>query len=113
MPQASDKEQARTKLQEYRRIVANVVGELRSQEIRDTYAALTFSELIEQQIVFLEGDGIKLGRKQRLEKMYEEFDAALAAIKATPPSAFRVPDPTEDVNTKEDPEETDEAAESP
>lgn len=95
----SAEDQKRVQLREFRRIVANVVGELRSQEVRDTYAALTFSEIVDQQLTFLVGDSTRPGRKQRLTRMFAEFDDALAAIKATPPQAFRTHDPDEDVNT--------------
>ena len=92
-------ESAREQLREFRRVVANVVGELRSQEVRDTYAALTFTEILDQHLLQLVGDGKTPSRKQRLKTMYEEFNAAIDKIKDTPPSAFRQHDPKQDVNT--------------
>lgn len=91
---------AREQLREFRRVVANVVAELRSQEVRDTYAALTFTEILDQHLLQLVGDGRVPCRRQRLKTMYEEFNASIEKIKATPPSAFRQHDPKSDVNTK-------------
>ena len=100
-----EKDQQRTQLNEFRRLVANVVTELRSQEIRDTYAAITLNEVIDQQLLYLTGTGKKLGRKQKLTKARDEFLAVLDAIKAVPPSTFKFPDEDEDVNTPPEAEE--------
>lgn len=101
MPSA--REQESTKLIEFRRITANVLAELRSQEIRDSYAAVTMTEVIDQALQGLVGDGKKLGRKQKLTKVRDEFYGAIDAIKNTPPSTFRFPDPEQDVNTPPEP----------
>lgn len=91
---------AREQLLSFYRIVGNVIGELRSQEIRDTYAAITLDEVIQQQLVFLvDGTPQRPSRKQRLQQMYDEFKANIQAIKDTPPSAFRQQDAKDDVNT--------------
>lgn len=95
---------AREQLREFRRVTANVVAELRSQEVRDTYAALTFSEIIDQHLTQLVGDGKVPSRKQRLMTMYKEFNDSIEAIKATPPSTFRQHDPKSDVNTDANPD---------
>ena len=94
---------ARAKLREFRRVVANVVGELRSQEIRDTYAALTLTEVLDQHLKDLTGEGRVPSRKSRLKKLYDEFNTNIQAIKDTPPSAFRTPDAKQDVNTPQNP----------
>jgi hypothetical protein len=92
-------ESARNQLREFGRVVANVVTELRSQEVRDTYAALTLTELVDQHLKTLVEGGRVPSRRQRLQTMYSEFNASIEAIKATPPSAFRQHDPDNDVNT--------------
>lgn len=92
-------EGARNQLREFRRVLANVVGELRSQEVRDTYAALTLTEVIDQHLKQLTGDGRAPSRKQRLTTVHEEFKANIQAIKDTSPAAFRQHDPKNDVNT--------------
>lgn len=93
---------AKARLREFRRVTANVVGELRSQEIRDTYAAMTLTEVLDQHLKELVGDGRVPSRKTRLKKMHDEFNANIQAIKDTPPSSFRTPDPAQDVNTAPD-----------
>lgn len=95
----STNDAARNKLREFRRMTANVVAELRSQEVRDTYAAITLTELVNQQIELLVGTGRIPSRKQRLTTVYEEFNANIEAIKATPPATFRQHDPDNDANT--------------
>lgn len=90
---------ARQKLREFRRIVGNVIAELKSQEIRDTYASITLTEVIDQHLKDLVGNGRVPSRKQRLTRVYEEFKANIQAIKDTDPAAFRQPDPKSDVNT--------------
>jgi hypothetical protein len=93
-------ESAKKQLQEFRRYVADVVGELRSQEVRDTYAALTLPELMNQHLVRLvDGDGIRPSRKQRLDTIYKAFKENLKGIMDTSPEAFRRHDPKDDANT--------------
>jgi hypothetical protein len=92
-------ESSRNQLREFRRVVGNVVGELRSQEVRDTYAAVTLVEVLDQQLTMLSGTSRIPSRKQRLTKMYDEFNATIEAIKGTSPDAFRQHDPNTDVNT--------------
>lgn len=93
-------EKARAQLREFRRMVANMVGELRSQEVRDTYAAITLGEIVNQHLLYLVGNKTKPGRKQRMEQMFKEFEDNIEAIKATPVQNFRAPDPKNDVNTE-------------
>jgi hypothetical protein len=96
----SPEDRSRDQLITFYRILGNVIGELRSQEIRDTYAAITLDEVIQQQLAFLvDGTPTRISRKQHLQQMYDEFKANLQAIKDTPPSAFRQTDEKDDVNT--------------
>ncbi len=95
----SESERARNQANEFREIVGNVVAEIRSQEMRDTYASITLTEVINQQLAMLSGTSRIPSRKQRLKKAYDAFNNSLEAIKKTSPEAFRTPDPKEDVNT--------------
>lgn len=93
-------EASRAQLREYARVISNVVAELRSQEVRDTFAAVTLNEVLDQHLQQLTGISSRIpSRRQRLKKMYDEYKATIASIKATSPDAFRTPDPTQDVNT--------------
>lgn len=91
---------ARNQLRAFRGIVSDVVGELRSQQIRDTYSAITITELMQAHLVELvDGAPGKQSRKQRLDALVSAFKANLDAMKATPPDNFRTHDPQGDVNT--------------
>jgi hypothetical protein len=90
---------ARSQLREFRRVLANVVDDLRSAAVSDTYAAITLNEVIDQHLQELVGEGRVPSRMQRVKTSYEEFKSSIEAIKAIPPSAFRLHDPKNDVNT--------------
>lgn len=99
---------AREQEREFRRIVANAVGELRSQEVRDTYASLSLEELIDQHIERLEGaeDALNPSRLQRIRRVREELSNSIEAMKATPPDNFRRHDPEGDANTAPEADES-------
>ncbi len=102
MTERSEAAANRERLREFRRIVANAVGELRSQEVRDSYAALSIEELMDQHIERLEGtnDPNQPSRIQRLRNVRDALTDNIEAMKETPPAAFRRPDPDNDVNTE-------------
>lgn len=92
---------AREQLRDFRRVVADAVGELRSAEVRDTYAALSLEELVDQNIERLEGSGdpTSPSRLERVRKLRDELAAKIDAMKETPPEFFRRADVDGDVNT--------------
>lgn len=93
--------QAQEQLREFRRIVANAVGELRSNQVRDTFSAITLEELMDQHIELLQGtsDPVRPSRLQRVKRVKQELDDSIEAMKGTPVEAFRRHDPETDVNT--------------
>jgi len=102
----------REQQREFRRIIANAVGELRSQEVRDTYASIGLEELIDQQLDRLEGssssgnvDPVNPARLARIAKIKQDLDDNIAAMKATSPDEFRPHDPDNDANTAPDTED--------
>lgn len=101
-------QQARERIREFRRIVASAVGELRSNQIRDAYAALSLEELMDQHIARLQDsdDPIHPSRKQRINKVHQDLTNNIEAIKATDPSQFRRRDPNSDANTDPNPEDS-------
>lgn len=101
----SQQEASRDQLREFRRIVANAVGELRSQEVRDSFSSLSIEELMDEHIERMEesDDPLRPSRLQRLRAVRDDLANSIEAMKETPPSAFRRPDPDNDVNT--DPED--------
>ena len=99
-------EQSREQIREFRRIVSLAVGELRSNQVRDAYSALSIEELMDQNVARPQDttDPINPSRKQRVQKVYEQFSNSLAGMKAVDPSRFRRRDPGNDVNTDPVPE---------
>lgn len=94
-------ETSRNRAREFRRVVANVVGELRSQEIRNSFAAVTLLELASRHADRLDtGDPTRPSRKARLKTIYDEYKASIEAIKQTPVEMFRRHDPATDANTE-------------
>lgn len=81
--------------------MANAVGELRSQEVRDSFAALSIEELMDQHIAQLDDsdDPTNPSRLQRLRQVRDDLANSIEAMKETSPSAFRRADPDNDVNT--------------
>lgn len=100
MPEPTTAE-AREQLREFRRVVASAVGELRSQEVRNSYASVSLEELIDQQIVLLEGtaDATSPSRLERIRKVKKDLTDNIEGMKASSPANFRRHDPSSDVNT--------------
>lgn len=97
---------SRQQQREFRRVVANAVTELRSAEIRNSFAALSIEELIDQHIDRLEGtSGGRASRLQRIRTVRQELADNIEAMKATSPSDFRRHDPDGDANTAPDAED--------
>ncbi len=96
--------QSKDQLREFRKVVAAAVGELRSSQVRNTYAALSLEELMDQHVSRLvdTNDPIHLSRKQRIDRVHQGLTNSITAMKATDPSAFRARDPATDTNTNPD-----------
>ncbi len=97
---AAQDESARNQLREYRIAVSEVVGELRSQEVRNTYAAITLPELIAQHRKMLSStDPERIGRRERLTALKDNYLGKIEAMKRTDPDQYRTPDARQDSNT--------------
>lgn len=96
---ASPEETSRNQLREFRVVVSDVVGELRSQEVRNTYASLTLMELADQHLKFLSSTEGRPGRLERITALRDAYLSKIEGMKSTPPENFRTPDPVNDVNT--------------
>jgi hypothetical protein len=80
--------------------VADAIGELRGKEVRNTYAAITLTELMSQHADRLDkGDSVRPSRLARLTAVRDAIKKNLSSIKAIPPAQFRTPDPDNDANT--------------
>lgn len=99
MAEQSPEQTSRSQLREFRQVVADVVGELRGQEIRDSYAAVTLVELAELHVKQLSSTGQRPGRLERLTRIKDAYLSKIEGLKNTPPESFRTPDASSDVNT--------------
>lgn len=92
---------SRETLQQYREIVADTVGFVRSREMTRSYTAVSLEELIDRRIERIEASQTdrRPGDIARLDKIKNDFDAAIESIKQVPPDTFRRPDPDTDANT--------------
>lgn len=94
-------ESSRNKAREFREVVANVVGELRSAEIRKSFASVTLLELAAKHADRLDkGDAVRPSRLARIEALYKRYKDSIEEIKATPVDMFRSHDPATDANTE-------------
>lgn len=93
--------QAREQLREFRRIVAAAVGELRSQEVRDSFVSLSLEELADLHVERLQesDDPSQPSRLDRIRKIRDDLTNNIEAMKDTAPERFRAHDPDSDVNT--------------
>lgn len=101
-------ETARETLDNYRTVVGNVVGFVRSAEITRSFTSVSIEELTDKRIGRIEDPQTedRPGALAQLEKLKNDFDNALEGIRNTPPDAFRSPDPANDVNTPDSTEGT-------
>ncbi len=104
MTERTASEASRETLQQYREIVANTVGFVRSREVTRSYTSISLEELIDNRIERIEAsqDSMRPGELARLEKIKNDFEAAIESIKQVPPDTFRRPDPDTDANTPDD-----------
>lgn len=101
MTERTEAEASRETLQQYREVTAAVVGFVRSQEVTRAFTSISLEELIDRRINRIEApmDGERPGALARILKIKNDFEAAIEGIRATPPDAFRAPDPSTDANT--------------
>lgn len=101
MSETTSTEVSRETLQQFREVVSNTVGFVRSREVTRSYTSISIEELIDNRIDRIEAPqtGGRPGALARLDKIKNDFEAVIDAIKETPPDAFRAPDPSTDANT--------------
>jgi hypothetical protein len=99
---------ARETLRNYRKVVAAAVGALRSAEVNNSFSSFTLEEAVDQAIERIEGSprGTRPNKLTEIDRIKQDLDNAIEGIRATNPDDFRPSDPTQDVNTEPEPEET-------
>ena len=100
MGQTADSEN-RERILQFREIVANSLGVIRSEEKTRTYVSVSIEELADRRIEQLTGgdDLLTPSRRAKAQKIYDDLVNHIEEIKATDPSNFRRPNPNDDANT--------------
>lgn len=90
-------------MQQYREVTAAVVGFVRSREVTRAFTSISLEELIDRRIERIEHPqkGDRPGMLAQLLTIKTNFENAIEGMKATPPDAFRAPDPASDANTSD------------
>lgn len=92
---------------ELRKAISDAYAFIEGQKSVQSFSALTFEDLVDQQIERIEGKGSTLrpNMLDRVDAIENNVKNAVDKIKSLSPSAFAKPDPQNDANTP--PEEQD------
>lgn len=102
-----DKEQADDLQQELRENVSDAYAFIEGAKATQTFSAITFEDLMDQQIERLVGKDTEArpNALHRIDKMEQKIVSSVAQIKKLPPQFFNPPKETADANTPEVPPE--------
>lgn len=86
---------------ELRRVLNNAYGFVQGQQATQSFSALTYEELANDQIERIEGPGTTLRPNEldRIDKMEQELLKLVDQVRTIPPENFLLSDPAKDVNT--------------
>lgn len=95
----------RSAIQGYWTVIGEAVGALRAAEARDTYAAVSFDELIDTHIERLtnSSDPSRIDRLAQVAKITKRLTERIESMKEIPPARFRRALKDEEVLTPLDP----------
>lgn len=84
-----------------REALSNAYAALVGQQSIQAWSAFTLEEAMDAQIERIEGKSTdkRPNELERVERIVQETQSAIAALRDTPPEQFREPDPDQDVNT--------------
>ncbi len=90
---------------ELRRVLNQSIGAVLGRQATESFYALTYEELADQQIERIEGNGssTRPNELERVNKIESDLLSAVEQIRNIPPENFLLADPTRDVNTPIDP----------
>ena|ERR1700689_4290426 len=100
MPDSGDQKQQQQNL-DLRVALADAYSFIEGSKSIQTFSALTFEDLVGQQIDQISGSGTptRPNKIDQINNIATNLTQAIAQIKALPPDAFQVPDATQVVNT--------------
>jgi hypothetical protein len=104
----SDPKQANDDLSfELRRSINNAYSFVNGAQQVQAFSAITIEDCLDQQIESIEGKGTptRPNELERIKKIEEEVNSAVAKIKSLPGNYFEVQDPQDNVNTEPEPTE--------
>lgn len=86
---------------ELRQAIGDAYAAIESAKTTQTFAALTFEDLLDQQIERISGASTQLrpNALDRITQIVNNVTTAVTQIKALPPEQFQQSDATRDVNT--------------
>lgn len=90
---------------ELRRVLNQSIGAVLGRQATESFYALTYEELADQQIERIEGKGTttRPNELERVNKIESDLLNAVAQIRQIPPEKFLLSDPARDVNTPAEP----------
>jgi hypothetical protein len=97
----SSEDAQRSQMQVYWEVIGDAVGALRAGEARDTYASVSFDELVDLHVSRLNSstDPTRLDRLAQVNKIKTRLTERIEAIKEIPPQRFRRKVKDDEVNT--------------
>lgn len=86
---------------ELRRVLSNAYSFVQGQQATQSFSALTYEELANDQIERIEGPGTVLRPNEidRIDHMEQELLNLVEQVRTIPPENFLLSDPEKDVNT--------------
>ncbi len=90
---------------ELRRVINNAVGAVQGQQTTNSFFAVTYEELADQQIERISGKSTSTrpNELERVDKIEQDMLALVQQVQNIPPEKFLNSDATQDVNTPTDP----------
>ena len=91
---------------EIRRALSDAYAFIEGQKAAQSFAALTYEDLADQQIELIEGTGVRSrpNKLARIDRTENDLLSAIDKIGSLPPEAFARPSPDNDVNSPVDDE---------
>lgn len=95
---------------ELRRVLGNSYNFVLGQQATQSFSAVTYEELAQDQITRIEGPGTpaRPNELERVNNMEQDMLEFLEKVRDIPPDQFLLKDSTTDVNTPVEPEEEEE-----
>lgn len=91
--------------EELRRVLNQSIGAVQGRQTTESFYAVTYEELADQQIERIEGPGTdtRPNELERVNKIESDLLNAVSQIRTIPPENFLLADPSRDVNTPVEP----------